>query len=201
MSPCWASLTLFTYCVQTIPEGLLGMERKALYPQLRQRCQCNVFQLFLTSRWLQRNSLSLGMTNEECPCVCISLSCPQAKGKSAAPASPALLQMGWCSCRWVSASLLWVPACPGWAGVGQSWGAVTGLVASGSFSACRPQQDMSSLIERQAPQLACTVCSPQLQRAKAVCCAAGWLCCHPGSCHAGCRCSVCPLRGCTGDGV
>lgn len=54
MSPCWASPTLFTYRVQTIPEGLLGVERKALYPQLRQHCQWNVFQLLLTLRWLQR---------------------------------------------------------------------------------------------------------------------------------------------------
>lgn len=206
MSPCWASLTLFTYRVQTIPECLLGVERKALYPQLRQRCQCSVFQLLFTFRWLRRNSLSPGVTSEECPCVCISPSCLHAKGKSALWASPMLLEMGWCSCRWVPASLLWddpnaeshMPRVHwGWAesrrccrlgGPGRSLcmqtsaGPVKSHWMSGSTTGSRRML-------------------PQPRRAKAVCCAVGWLCCRSGSCRAGGGCSACPSRGCRGDGL
>lgn len=52
------------------------------------------------------------------------------------------------------------PTCPGCTGAGQSRGAVAGLGAPGALSACRPQRDLSSLIECQAPQLARAVCSP-----------------------------------------
>lgn len=52
------------------------------------------------------------------------------------------------------------PTHPGRAGAGQCRGVVTGLGARGSFSTCRPQWDLSSLIEHEAGELACTVCSP-----------------------------------------
>lgn len=43
----------------------------------------------------------------------------------------------------------------------QSPGAVASLGAPGSLSAWRPRWDLSSLIEHQAPQLACAVCAPR----------------------------------------
>lgn len=175
-------------------------------PQLWQRCQCSVFQLLLTFRWLQRNSLSPGGTSEECPCMCISPSHPHVKGKSALRASPVLLQTGWCSCRWVPASLLWddpnaeshMPwACWGWAesrrcrrlgGPGLSLCMQTSL---------RPVKShwMSGSTTGSRRML------PQPQCAEAACRAAGWLCCCSGSCCAGGVWLACPSRGCRGDGL
>lgn len=95
MSPCWASPTLFTYRVQAIPEGLLGVERKALYPQLRRRCHCNVFNSSspLGDR-KERNGLRREVTSEGCPCVCITLPPSRSKGKSAPGGREAGMQPG-----------------------------------------------------------------------------------------------------------
>ena len=135
----------------------------------------------------ERNSLSLGVTSEECPCTCIPPSRPHSKGKSALRASPALLQTRWCSRLWVPASLLWddpnaEPRMPwarwGWA-VSRRCRQLGGPRAL--FSACRPQCDLSSLVERQAPELACTVCSPRLRCDEDVWRAAGRLRCARGA--------------------
>lgn len=61
------------------------------------------------------------------------------------------------------------PGCPGRAGAEQSRGAVASLGARGSFSACRPRWGLSSLIEHQARQLACAVCSPRAAACQPVC--------------------------------
>lgn len=155
----------------------------------------------------ERNSLSPRVTSEECPCTCIPLPpaptprvkvhcepAPRSCGRDDAGAAGSLPAC----CEMIQ---MLNPACPGRAGAGQCRGAVAGLGAPGSFSACRPQWDLSSLIERQAPELARAVCSPQLQRAEDVYRAAGWLRCRPGSCCAGCGRSVRPLRSCRGDGL
>lgn len=42
----------------------------------------------------ERNSLRLGVTSEECLCVCVALLPAHSKGKSALGGSPALLQTG-----------------------------------------------------------------------------------------------------------
>lgn len=186
MSPCWASPTLFTYRVQTIPEGLLGVERKALYPQLRQHCQWNVFQLLLTLRWLQRKEWpETGSDRWRMSLVCMAFPghalrvgaapCRCSRGDARAAGSlPAAL-------TWSKCCIPWGPAEPG---------ALASLGASGSLSPCRPRWDLSGLIDHQAPQLACAGCSPWATACQP-CAIAGW-----PRCLAGCGCSVCLSGNC-----
>lgn len=205
MSPRWASPTLFTYRVQTIPEGLLGVERKALYPQLRQRCQCNVFQLLLTFRWLKRKKqpkpggdkwrMSLRVhspTPTPTPRVKVHYEQPRAlaDGMMLAPLGPCQPAVRWSKC--------WIPHAPGALGPGR----VEALSPVWGPRALSPRADLSGTCQVSLNVRLRNWLAPYAARSYGVPkpCAAQPDRCRPGSCHAGCRRSACPSRGCGGDG-